>query len=56
MTKVAAEDIKESKAVKNLDIGHNAYSVFAYRMRSKWQGMNVFFVVVYFFSLSLKEL
>lgn len=55
MTKVAAEDIKESKAVKNLNIGHNAYSVFAYRMRSKWQGMN-FFCCCLFFSLSLKEL
>lgn len=37
MTTVAAENIKESNGVRNLNISHPACSVSAYRARSKVQ-------------------
>lgn len=49
MTTVAAENIKESNGVRNLNISHRACSVFAYRARSKMQCVSSF-------SWSLKEL
>lgn len=49
VAKVAAENIKESNMERNLNISHNDYSMFAYRMRSKMQCMDSV-------SLNLKEL